>query len=150
VANAWQIRRCAVHSRNAVKLWLLTLLLVSKLTNRRQPYWWLTHHELGSVVDAGLMQDCAFQVHYYCCYQLPMGLSDLSGCSPPPPPPPILIAIFIQVRECHGTVVPSGRTFSTCVFGPGIRWHPATGRAEQAQGLTGRRASAKFGLYVAE
>jgi hypothetical protein len=41
------------------------------------------HHALPATLRQALHDRCR-----YCCYQLPMGLSDLSGCNSPPPPPP--------------------------------------------------------------
>jgi hypothetical protein len=53
--------------------------------------------------------------HYTCCYQLPMGLSDLSGCNSPPPPMSVPNEVFLCLcmqPVCAGLIVQSNDTIS--------------------------------------
>jgi hypothetical protein len=79
--------------------------------------------ELGRV-DVGLT---------FCC-QLPMGLSDLSGCNSPPPPPTHTASDFVAVSMCSQilTVRHSGSKVQ-CYTGPG--WHCALGRTTPCQSV---------------
>jgi hypothetical protein len=43
--------------------------------------------------------------HYTCCYQLPMGLSDLSGCNSPPPPRCLIPAQITTCLRVQGSQV---------------------------------------------